>query len=143
MTDRVTVETYDDLASHDRLTSSQADAVTRALLRRSELSVVVAMDEWLAQEKDLGGLDRYPDLVAGVIVRETDDAWLVGENGAQDWIPKSCACVFELAERHDLSTPQADFGEFVADGGQPISFDAPDEHGTIQYSGMQFTEAKR
>ncbi|MXR52324.1 hypothetical protein GRX03_12010 [Halovenus sp. WSH3] len=130
----IEVATYDDLASHDRLTGSAVDVVAETLLRRPE-SVVVAMDEWLVEEKDLTGVSgRHPELVVGVIARETDDAWLVSEGSAEDWVPKSCACAFELADDHDLSTPQEGLDAF-ADGGRPLGFETPDEHGSIQYAG--------
>lgn len=138
MNNRHTVHEFGDLGGHDRLTSTQADAVTRALLRGGESVVVVAMDEWLVEEKDLDGLDRHPELVAGTIRRETEDALLVAAGGAEDWVPKSCVCVFELAEKHSLSTPQEGLDAF-ADGGRPIAFDTPDAHGSIAYSDMRFT----
>jgi len=129
-----TVTAYDDLASHDRLTGSAVDAVADTLLRRPE-SVIVVMDEWLTDEKDLQGIDtRHPEIVAGVIQRETDDAVLVSDGSADDWVPKSCACVFELADDADLSTPQEGLDAF-ADGGRPLGFDTPDAHGSVQCAG--------
>ena len=130
----ILVETYSNLVAHDRLTSTQADVVARELLTGYAETVVVALDDWIPAEKDFDGHHRFPTLVTGEIDTETEKALLISEGDVKDWIPKSCACVFELADDADLSIPQSGL-DVYADGGQPISFDTPDAHGAVQYLG--------
>jgi len=105
----VLAETYADLEATD-LSSSEADAVAGAL--RDSHETVVAVEPWLADEKDLLGYGRHDRLFAGRVEGESEKAWLLEQPGTdtQAWLPKSVTTLFEAIDNADLRTPQQTLG---------------------------------
>ncbi|ADJ14526.1 hypothetical protein [Halalkalicoccus jeotgali] len=110
--DTVEVSSYGDLIGDPFLNVVRADAVVVELNAGREL--VAYAPDWLVGQKD------YPstgggEVVAGSIIRETDDAILLGREDDEAWFPKSQILVFEAIEGVDLPAPKAaDEGEGAA-----------------------------
>lgn len=110
-----TVASYDDLVDAD-LSDRGKDRVLQAV---REHPYVAHLEAWLAEEKPLEPLEGASTLFAvESIDAETAKAWrVVQPDGPAEWIPKSCASVYEAADDGvDTASPQQ---RLEAWGGEP------------------------
>ena len=109
---RVTVARYADLEDDPDLSAREADAVARAL--RNGVPVVAVVEPWLANDKDLSGLDNHERIFVGTVRRESEKAWFVAQNTGdqlrKDWLPKSVTTLYDRTDDADLTSPQATLG---------------------------------
>ena len=118
--DVILVKGYADLASDAKLRGDEPDVVARELQECAgeDDRIVAVLDEWLVDEKELEGVDRYDRVVSGRIEAETDKAYLVAQGRTDDWLPKSCIHVYDAVDGADLAVPQHGLDSFAADGGR-------------------------
>jgi hypothetical protein len=153
---QVTVRDWGDIDSAPMLTGPEKDAVATVFQETEHDSLVLVPefklneddhdvvratdDEALSVEADFGRLavgywENYSDgAIRFTQFHRKNDPTINGTNWGC-YIPKSTTVVLDAADAlGDLDSPQEGLDAF-ADGGRPLGFDTPDEHGSIQYGG--------
>lgn len=121
------VESYADLASDGSLEGREPDIVADALndLADTDHAVVVVLEEWLVDDKDVDAVPGATRVFAGEIGAETEKAVLLEQGGVDDWIPKSCSTAYQTNPGVTIETPQTGLGSYARpnDGYPPEEVD--------------------
>lgn len=112
--DMIQVDSYDDLASHPRISSRGADVVAELL--DEGIESVIYVPGWMADDCDLTPVSGGKTLYVGTVEDYSEKAWQVTQSdGASDYLPKSEAVVFESAT-DTIDSPQQGLDEFSVGG---------------------------
>ena len=108
-----TIAEYDDLAAVADVTERQRTQIANTLSHGAP--AVVWLPEWIVREddKDLAPIHAHPQLYAGVVTDYSESALKVSQHDGGDYVPKSEAHAFRLADGVDnIETPQSDLRTF-------------------------------
>lgn len=114
MSDNIhTISDYDDLVAVDAPSERDRNQIANTL--SDGAPAVVWLPEWIVREddKDLAPLHAHPQLYAGEVTPYSDRAFKVEQHDGEDFVPKSEAEVFRLADGvENIKTPQTGLGSF-------------------------------
>lgn len=112
------IQSYGELAASRTLKGRDPDVVARLLNEHGHKDdwLVLALEDWLFDDKDIEPHGKSAEVVHGRMVRETDGAVCVAIGRDECWFPKSQVTVFKRGTDAEIDIPQLGLTEFKTGG---------------------------